>query len=57
MQQVSEALPIPQLIPKAFRNQRDDSQSPYRHGMQEADRVRPKQEYSIGKEGRRLIIF
>ena len=57
MQKVSEALPRPQLIPQAFRHLRDDSQSPDRHGIQEAYKSGPKQEYIIGTEGGRLTIF
>ena len=57
MRQVYVALPRPQLIPKAFRHRRDDSQPPDRHGMQESDNGLPKQESSIVKEGGHLIIL
>ena len=49
MQQIYEALHRPQIIPQDFRHRRDDSQSPDRHGMQEADKSGPKQNYIIGK--------
>ena len=57
VRQISEALTRPNLIPQAFSHWRDNSRSPDRYGMQESDKSGPKQEYSIGKEGGRLIIF
>ena len=57
MQQISEALPRTQIIPQDFRHICDNSKSPERHVMQEADKIRPKQENIIVKEGGRLIIF
>ena len=57
MPQICKALPRLQIIPQIFWHQRDGSQSLYRHGIQEADKSGPKQEYIIGKEGGRFIIF